>query len=90
MAEPVSRRTLVINTGALLALTGLSWGLAHVSLGAWEMPVALGIAAVKVALVALFFMHLVRERGGVRFAAATAPIFIALLTGLLAADVLTR
>ncbi|MFW6197797.1 MAG: hypothetical protein ACOC5B_02940 [Myxococcota bacterium] len=42
------------------------------------------------ALVALFFMHLVREHGGVRFAAATAPIFIALLTGLLAADVLTR
>lgn len=90
MAEPVSRRTLVVNTGALLALTGLSWSLAYVSLGAWEMPVALGIAAVKVALVALFFMHLVREQGGVRFAAATAPIFIALLTGLLAADVLTR
>ncbi|MFW6066819.1 MAG: cytochrome C oxidase subunit IV family protein [Myxococcota bacterium] len=83
-------RKLILNTLALLGLTGASWSFAYVSMGVWEIPVALGIAAVKVMLVALFFMHLSREHAGIRFAAATAPFFIALLVALLAADVVTR
>lgn len=90
MAKPLEKRTLAVNAFVLAGLAGLNWALAYVPLGRWNVLVALGVAGVMDLLLALFFMHLIRERGGVRIAAATAPLFIALLTGLLAADVLTR
>jgi cytochrome c oxidase subunit 4 len=42
---------------ALLVLLGATVWAAHIPLGAWNVPVALGIAIVKTVLVALFFMH---------------------------------
>jgi cytochrome c oxidase subunit IV len=87
---PLSTRAILLTTVVLLVLTGLSWGLAYVPLGAWEVPVALGIAVVKVLFVAFIFMHLYREPPSVRFVAAMAPLFIALLVGFVVADVLTR
>ena len=43
---------------ALLILLGLSVGSAYVQLGAFNTPTNLAIAAVKVALVVVFFMQL--------------------------------
>jgi len=82
--------SLVATLVGLLILTGTSWGASYLHLGAWELPLALAIAAAKVSLVGLFFMHLSRERGGFRFVALTAPVFVAMLVGLMAADVATR
>lgn len=90
MGKPLRKRTLALNAVVLVGLAGCNLALAYVPLGQWNLLVALSIAGCMDLLLALFFMHLIRERGGVRFAAATAPLFIALLTGLLAADVLTR
>ena len=45
-------------TAALFALTGLTVAVSYVHLGALNVIVAIGIAAIKVSLVALFFMHL--------------------------------
>lgn len=87
---PLSTKAVGLTTVALLALTALSWGLAYVPLGAWEVPVALGIAVAKVLLVAFIFMHLYREGSGVRFAALMAPLFILLLVGFVVLDVVTR
>jgi len=44
--------------GSLIVLTGLTYGLAQVSLGALEVPVALTIASVKAMLVVMYFMAL--------------------------------
>lgn len=90
MSKPKGKGALVLNLVALLVLTGTSWAVSYVHLGDWNEVVALGIAALKVSLVALFFMHLSREHGSVRFAAMTAPVFIALLVAIMAADIVTR
>jgi cytochrome c oxidase subunit IV len=42
---------------ALLALTGLTVGVAFINLGPLNPAIALGIATVKALLVILFFMH---------------------------------
>ena len=58
MEQPLtSRRTYVLVFVALLALTALTAAAALVDLGPWNTVVALGIAAVKASLVALFFMQ---------------------------------
>lgn len=43
---------------ALLVLTWITYAIAGIPLGNWNIVVAIGIASVKAALVALFFMHL--------------------------------
>ncbi|HEX4338557.1 MAG TPA: cytochrome C oxidase subunit IV family protein [Polyangiaceae bacterium] len=75
---------------ALLVLTLTSFTLSYAHLGVFGMPVALAIAAVKVALVALFFMRLVDEPASHRVAGVTAVLFVILLASLSAVDVLTR
>jgi caa(3)-type oxidase subunit IV len=60
MARPT--RAFGITWAALLALLALTFGLAHLKLGAFNAVASLAIAAVKVVLVALFFMHLRRGR----------------------------
>ncbi len=42
---------------ALLVLLALTWGLARVDLGPFNIVVALSIALLKMSLVVLFFMH---------------------------------
>lgn len=44
--------------GALIALTGITVGVAYVPLGVLSIPVAIAIATAKASLVVLFFMHL--------------------------------
>lgn len=54
-------RTYILVWAALLALTAVTLGISYLSLGAGNAAVALGLASVKAALVALYFMHLRRE-----------------------------
>ena len=75
---------------ALVCLTLLSFWCSLLHLGAWEMVVALAIAAIKVTVVALVFMGLVDEPASSRIAGVTAVLFVILLASLTAADVLTR
>ncbi len=75
---------------ALALLTGLTFGLAHLDLGDWALPLALLIAVTKATVVALFFMHLWDQRGASRLVLVTAALFVTLLAGLVVADVLTR
>lgn len=80
----------VLAFGALVALTLASFMLSYAHLGAFEVVVALGIAAVKVSIVGLVFMHLAREPSSHRLVAIMAVLFIALLASFAGADVLTR
>jgi cytochrome c oxidase subunit IV len=72
---------------ALLVLTGLSFGLSFAPLGAAGPPVALGIAGVKVLLVAAVFMHLREAVFATRFVGVVTVLFIALLCLGVVADV---
>jgi cytochrome c oxidase subunit IV len=76
---------------ALMVLTGLTYGLSrlHVA-GGWSVVIALGIAATKGGLVALFFMHLWDQRGANRLVFVTSLVFVALLIGLTILDNATR
>lgn len=85
-----SPRTYVITWLALLGLTALTFWLAHVPLGAWNTPVALGIAFAKATLIGLFFMHLVAERFTLRFVLVASALFVILLVSVVVLDAATR
>lgn len=80
----------VIVWAVLVGLTAATWLLARVNLGAFALPVALLIAALKTSLVAVFFMHLLHEHGMTRLSLAIAFIFLAALALLAVADAATR
>jgi cytochrome c oxidase subunit 4 len=69
--------------GGLLALTTLSYGLAHLHLGTWGLVLAMAIALTKATLVALFFMDLSERRGGPRLVVCTAALFVVILIGMI-------
>jgi cytochrome c oxidase subunit 4 len=89
-AHEIGARGYALTWGALLGLTGLTFGLSFAPLGPLEWPVALAIAATKAVLVALFFMHLRTSRGGERLAIVVAALFVALLCAITALDAVTR
>lgn len=87
---PPSARPLVLALLALVALTAVSWGMAHVELGAAGTPVAIAIAAVKAGVVAVAFMELPRASVPARVVALVTVAFIALLCAGTVADVALR
>jgi len=76
---------------ALMVLTGVTLAVWKTNMS-FELRVvaALGIAAVKAALVALFFMHLWEHGGATRLVLAASMMFVVLLIGLTLADNMTR
>lgn len=91
MTEPRKQlRTLSITAVALLLLLGLSVLLFQFPLGRLLLLVGLGIAATKAALVAINFMHLRTSTPLMRLFAGAGLLWLTLLLGLTAADILTR
>jgi cytochrome c oxidase subunit 4 len=81
------RKTLGSAAIALLVLTVISWGLAHVALGHAAVPVALAIAAVKASVVAIAFMEISHAHVAARIVGIVTLSFIAILCLGLVADV---
>ena len=81
----------VLVWAALMVLTGVTLAVWKTNMS-FELRVvaALGIAAVKAALVALFFMHLWEHGGATRLVLAASMMFVVLLIGLTLADNMTR
>ena len=75
---------------ALLTLTAATVGVASLNLGDWALPMALFIAVLKATLVALFFMHLLEQRGSYRLALVVSLVFVAVLVTFTVLDVRTR
>ena len=75
---------------ALICLTALTTGVAYIDMGAFNTVVALAIAAVKMTLVLLFFMHLKYATGMTRLVLFAAIIWLGILISLTLADELTR
>ena len=86
----MSFRATIAAFVALLALTGLTFGLSGVALGAFEVPVALGIGACKAAIVGAVFMELVRGPVSHRVSLIVAVALLVALITFAAGDVLTR
>jgi len=67
---------------ALLVLTTVTYLLHKLPHGAWSLPVALGIAAVKGVLIAAWYMHLAEQRGSNALVPLTAVVFVGVLLAL--------
>jgi cytochrome c oxidase subunit 4 len=75
---------------ALIALTALTVAACHFDLGAFHGAVGLAIAAVKAALIVLFFMHVWRSKALTWLVAVSGLFWMGILIGLTMTDVLSR
>jgi cytochrome c oxidase subunit IV len=76
--------------GALMVLTGITVAVAFVPLGAFNFPVAIGIAITKATLVILFFMHAKYSSKLTKLFVGTAFFFLSILLGLTMTDYFSR
>ena len=83
-------RTNVRTWITLLALLAATCGSAFVPMGALNVAVNFGIAAVKASLVVFVFMRLRKDRAMVWVVAAAGLLWLAMLVGLSGADFATR
>jgi cytochrome c oxidase subunit 4 len=75
---------------ALMVGTAITVAVAFVNLGAFNFPVAIGIAITKATLVILFFMHAKYSSKLTKLFVGTAFFFLVILLGLTMTDVLSR
>lgn len=74
----------------LLALVALSLVLSFVPLGGWSIPLALGIAAVKCAIVGAVYMELWEAHASIRLIFVVGAGYVVVLVLLASVDVATR
>jgi caa(3)-type oxidase subunit IV len=89
-SERHSLGRLVLAGACLLALAGLSYGVSFLQLGSLSLPLALAIAVGKALTVLFVFMDFGLASASAKLAAGAALLMVALLVGLMAADVATR
>jgi cytochrome c oxidase subunit 4 len=78
-------------TGAsLLALLGLTVGVAYIDLGWLNTPVAMAISAAKATIIILFFMHVRGASGLVKLLAVTGFFWLAMMFALAFSDFAAR
>jgi cytochrome c oxidase subunit 4 len=75
---------------ALLVATAVTTAVARVDLGGFSVVVALGIASVKMVLVALFFMHIRHSTKLTRLVVLGGLLWLAILLLLTMTDFATR
>ncbi len=90
-ANAPSIRACAVILALLIAMTFATVGVSftHVA-GGWHIGIGLGIATVKAALVALFFMHVIGSQRLTWIVIAVALFWLTLLFALTFADYLTR
>ena len=76
--------------GALMVLTGITVAVAFVNLGAFNFPVAIGIAITKATLVILFFMHAKYSSKLTQLFVGMSFFFLLILLTLTLTDYLSR
>ena len=86
ISHVMSIRALLLVFGALVFLTILTVVAAQFSFGAWEVWISLGIASVKAALVAGYFMHLIYDKSFNGLVFLSSVLFVALFLALTLMD----
>jgi cytochrome c oxidase subunit IV len=74
----------------LIILTFVTTGVAYIDLGAFSVVVALGIACVKMLLVALWFMHVRHSTKLTRVTLVGALVWLGIMLAFTLQDILTR
>jgi cytochrome c oxidase subunit IV len=89
--EKVVRPKVYVGTCmALLALLALTWMIAYVDLGPFNLIVALAVAITKAIVIALFFMHIKGSSRLLHLAAVAGVIWLLFLISLTLGDYFTR
>lgn len=89
-SHPGSLRTYLFTFIALLVLLGVTVGVAFVPLGPWNAGVAMTVAAVKMVLILLFFMHLYESDKLIWIFALSGMAWLFMLLISVVTDVFTR
>jgi len=89
LAHVVPAPVLLAVFTALILLTIATLAAAWVDLGGWNLALALGIATIKAALVALWFMHLRYESGLHAFIFLVGVAFLGLFLVITMLDAVT-
>ena len=74
----------------LTGLLALTWAIAYINLGLFNLVVALTIAVAKMILIALFFMHLKGSSRLLHLAATAGVLWLLLMLALTLSDYLSR
>jgi cytochrome c oxidase subunit 4 len=90
MEKVVPSKIYVRTCIALLALLALTWTIAYVDLGPFNLIVALAVAIAKAILIALFFMHIKGSSRLLHLAAVAGLIWLLFLIALTLGDYATR
>ena len=90
MEKVVDPKTYVRTCLALLALLELTWAIAYVDLGPFNLIVALAVAMAKAIVIALFFMHIKGSSRLLHLAAVAGLLWLLILISLTLSDYFTR
>jgi cytochrome c oxidase subunit IV len=85
-----SVRTYVIIWATLTIMTFVTYYVAQIELGAWNIVVALGIAFFKMMLVILFFMNVKAESPLTKLFAGAGFFWMAILLAMTLGDYISR
>ena len=83
-------RTYVLIWATLIGCTFLTYGVALIDLGSWNIVIALMIAFFKMSLVVLFFMHVKQDNSLTRLFVAGGFIWLLILLFMFMTDYVTR
>lgn len=86
----LSYTTLAFILGLLLVLTGITVAVSYIDLGFLNVPVALGVACIKVTFVLLYFMHLKYEGPIINLSFIGTITFLLIMIGFTFWDVAFR
>jgi cytochrome c oxidase subunit 4 len=90
MEKVVQPKVYVRTCVALLALLALTWMIAYVDLGPFNLVVALAIAITKAIVIAFFFMHIKGSSRILHLAAVAGVIWLFIMISLTLSDYSTR
>ena len=90
MEKVVEPKVYVWTGMALLALLALTWAIAYVDLGPFNLIIALAVAITKAMLIALFFMHINGSSRLLHLAAVAGVIWLLIMISLTLGDYSTR
>jgi cytochrome c oxidase subunit 4 len=90
MEKVVEPKVYVWTCVALLALLALTWAIAYVNLGPFNLIVALTVAITKAMLIALLFMHIKGSSRILHLAAIVGVIWLLIMISLTLGDYSTR
>ena len=86
----VSPKIYLTIVGALLVLTGTTVGVSYIDMGLFNPVVALAIAALKMVLVVLFFMHVKYSTKLTKLTVGAGVFTFLVLIGMTLSDYMTR